>query len=150
MARAPGRGGERLPRARRITRGNEIRSLFRRGKRSRTVHLDVFDSTSPFSYARVGLVVPRHGHTAVERNRLKRRLREVARRRLLPELDAAGLAVDLLIRARASGYDAPHAELRQYAEEAVGRYGAWRGGWLALRRLLKCHPFGPSGYDPVP
>lgn len=37
-----------------------------------------------------------------------------------------------------------------YAEEAVGRYGAWRGGWLALRRLLKCHPFGPSGYDPVP
>jgi uncharacterized protein len=37
-----------------------------------------------------------------------------------------------------------------YAEEAVGRYGARRGGWLALRRLLRCHPFGGSGYDPVP
>jgi putative membrane protein insertion efficiency factor len=37
-----------------------------------------------------------------------------------------------------------------YAEEAIGRYGAMRGGWMALRRLLKCHPFGPSGYDPVP
>lgn len=37
-----------------------------------------------------------------------------------------------------------------YAEEAVRRHGAARGGWLALRRLLRCHPFGGSGYDPVP
>lgn len=37
-----------------------------------------------------------------------------------------------------------------YAEEAVRRHGAARGGWLALRRLLRCHPFGSSGYDPVP
>ena len=37
-----------------------------------------------------------------------------------------------------------------YAEEAVQRYGGLRGGWLALRRLLRCHPFGDSGYDPVP
>jgi uncharacterized protein len=37
-----------------------------------------------------------------------------------------------------------------YAEEAVRRYGAARGGWLALRRLVRCHPFGSSGYDPVP
>lgn len=37
-----------------------------------------------------------------------------------------------------------------YAEEAVQRYGAGRGGWLALRRILRCHPFGGSGYDPVP
>lgn len=37
-----------------------------------------------------------------------------------------------------------------YAEEALRRYGAARGGWLALRRVLRCHPFGGSGYDPVP
>lgn len=37
-----------------------------------------------------------------------------------------------------------------YAEEAIRRYGARRGGWLALRRLSRCHPFGGSGYDPVP
>ena len=37
-----------------------------------------------------------------------------------------------------------------YAEEAVRTYGAGRGGWLALRRLGRCHPFGGSGYDPVP
>ncbi len=37
-----------------------------------------------------------------------------------------------------------------YAEEAVRKYGAGRGGWLALRRLLRCHPWGGTGYDPVP
>lgn len=37
-----------------------------------------------------------------------------------------------------------------YAEEAVRRHGAARGGWLAVRRLARCHPFGGSGFDPVP
>ena len=38
-----------------------------------------------------------------------------------------------------------------YAVEAIERFGAWKGGWLALKRLLRCHPFyrGPM-YDPVP
>ncbi len=37
-----------------------------------------------------------------------------------------------------------------YAEEALAKHGAARGSWLAARRLLRCQPFGGSGYDPVP
>lgn len=37
-----------------------------------------------------------------------------------------------------------------YALEAIEKYGAAKGGYLALRRLLKCHPFHQGGYDPVP
>lgn len=37
-----------------------------------------------------------------------------------------------------------------YAMEAVERHGPWRGSWLGLRRVLRCHPWGGAGYDPVP
>ncbi|MGH8672032.1 MAG: membrane protein insertion efficiency factor YidD [Burkholderiales bacterium] len=38
----------------------------------------------------------------------------------------------------------------EYAGVVIGRYGAWRGGWLAVRRLSKCHPWHSGGADPVP
>jgi uncharacterized protein len=38
----------------------------------------------------------------------------------------------------------------EYAVEALERHGAARGSWLALRRLLRCHPFHAGGHDPVP
>jgi hypothetical protein len=37
-----------------------------------------------------------------------------------------------------------------YAETALRRHGAAKGGWLAVRRLARCHPFHPGGIDPVP
>lgn len=38
----------------------------------------------------------------------------------------------------------------EYAEEALMRHGAWRGSWLAARRLCRCGPWRPGGHDPVP
>ena len=37
-----------------------------------------------------------------------------------------------------------------YGLEAIQRHGPWRGGWLTLRRICRCHPFTPCGCDPVP
>ena len=37
-----------------------------------------------------------------------------------------------------------------YADQTIGRFGLWAGGWMTLARLLRCHPFGTSGLDFVP
>jgi len=111
--------GATFPREARIRLGSEIRALLERGKRERTRNLDVFFSASPVSHSRVGLVVPKHGHRIVDRNLLKRRLREVLRRDTLPRLRERELSLDVLIRTRRSAYELDFAALVQEVVQAV-------------------------------
>jgi ribonuclease P protein component len=75
------------------------------------VHLDVRFVASPLGVSRIGIVVPRHQRSAVDRNRLKRRLRELVRLELLPALRER-LGADVAIRARREAYAAPVASLK--------------------------------------
>lgn len=43
-----------------------------------------------------------------------------------------------------------HPTCSNYAIEAISKYGVLKGTWLAIKRILKCHPFHPGGFDPVP
>lgn len=117
-ATGPG-AGERLPRRARVRRTHEIRALLERGKRKRTQHLDVFLAPSPVSFSRLGLIVPKHGKRIVDRNLLKRRLREIGRRVLLPDLAERGVSVDVLVRARHGAYGVGFAALRDEVRSAV-------------------------------
>lgn len=109
----------RLPRTRRITSSSEIRALFERGKRSRTTHLDVLDFASPVAHPRIGVVVPKHGRNSVDRNKLKRRLREVLRLEVLPRLEERHAEVDVLVRARREAYGASYEQLNDELVQLV-------------------------------
>jgi putative membrane protein insertion efficiency factor len=69
-------------------------------------------------------------------------------------LRAVFLAVIRFYRRGISPYTPPSCRYTPtcsaYAQEAIEKYGVGRGAWMALRRLLRCHPFGGKGYDPVP
>jgi ribonuclease P protein component len=73
-----------------------------------TPHLDVRHAVSALKQPRIGIIVPRHKHSAVDRNRLRRRLRELVRLQLLPKV----IRGDALIRAKAEAYDISFADLR--------------------------------------
>ncbi len=81
--------------------------------------MDVFFAASPVSRSRLGLIVPKHGHNIVDRNQLKRRLREIGRRQILPALDASGIGGDVLIRARRSAYGVDFEGLAREVSKAV-------------------------------
>ncbi len=110
--RPDGEPSYRFPRSHRLTRGADLQAVRREGKRIRTEHLDVRASASLLHHPRVGIIIPKHKHSSVDRNRLKRRLRELVRTRLLPELPA----VDVVIRSLPDAYGATFAGLtRQLA-----------------------------------
>lgn len=119
----------RFPRSRRVRNGSEIRPILREGRRKRTSHLDVFFAANPTVGPRFGLVVPKHRRRVVDRNRLRRRLRELGRVELLPALEAQGVMMDVLIRARTEAYEAPfgvlQAEMREVAEALCSGRWSW-------------------------
>ena len=85
------------------------------GKRLRTKHLEVRILASPLFHPRVGFVVPRYNHSAVARNQLKRRLREIVRTSILASLPA----VDVVIRTRPSAYTAQFSTLFAEVSQTV-------------------------------
>ena len=109
---------ERLPRASRIRRTRDIRAVLRRGTRKRTPALDVYVLPPPSGPSnverrlpRVGWIVPKLGNGIVARNRLKRRLRDIGRRRVLARLRESGCGADVLVRVRRSGYRTTYGQL---------------------------------------
>lgn len=91
--------------------------MAREGKRLRTEHLELRSVASPLPHPRIGFIVARHRQSAVARNRLKRRLRELARTRLLPILPP----VDLVIRSRPEAYRASFEALGAQFDRALDR-----------------------------
>ena len=90
----------------------------RDGKRLRTTNLDLRVVLATGAVSRIGFVVPKHGHSSVERNRLKRRLRELGRLRLLDFIRGAtpASAVDVVMRAQPGAYGLEYVQLRSEVE----------------------------------
>jgi ribonuclease P protein component len=98
----------RLPRARRLARASDIRRCLTHGRRRRLEHLDMIWIDNQTGQPRMGLIVPKFQTSAVARNRLRRRLREIWRR----DIQIQQPAGDLVIRARREAYEASFEELR--------------------------------------
>ena len=90
----------------------------RDGKRLRTTNLDLRVVFAPGTVSRIGFIVPKHGHSSVERNRLKRRLRELGRLQLLPvtRIVSPDSAIDVVMRAQPGAYRLEYVALRAEVE----------------------------------
>lgn len=141
---APSHG---FPRNRRVTRGPEIEQVRQKGKRVRTTSMDVraiaslgvstnashgssaaADSAGgtgrPAVPGRVGIIVPKYGHSSVERNKVKRRLRELVRIEVLPVLPAVDAVVRVFPNAYARTFDQLREEVRKWSQQLVTGRGA--------------------------
>jgi len=95
----------------------EIEAVKRTGKRIKTGHLDVRVVASPSAFARVGIIVPKYKHTVVERNQLRRRLRELVRVRLLPYIAAYDVVIRPWPNTYAVTFDVLAREVEQLLEK---------------------------------
>ncbi|PYP79728.1 MAG: ribonuclease P protein component [Gemmatimonadetes bacterium] len=128
-----------------MTRGAELQRIAEEGKRIRTTLLEVRVSASPLvlptgTRTRVGLVVPRFRQSAVARNRVKRRLRELSRTRLLP----ADVAADVVIRIRPEAYRATFSALATDVERILSQLIAWRAAEPEPQPLRNAHDQAPG------
>jgi ribonuclease P protein component len=98
----------RFPRAHRLARASDIRRCLISGRRRRSQHLDMIWMDNESGQPRMGLIVPKFQTSAVARNRLRRRLREIWRQ----ELQSRQASRDLVIRARPAAYQASFDVLR--------------------------------------
>jgi ribonuclease P protein component len=109
----------RLPRAHRLARASDIRRCLTHGRRRRSEHLDILWMDNPTGQPRMGLIVPKFQSSAVARNRLRRRLREIWRQ----DIQQQQPPWDLVIRARREAYtadfDALRAQLRAWREAVL-------------------------------
>ncbi len=103
----PASDGYRLGRDQRLRANSDIASVRRNGRKLQTQNLEI--RVAPASRPRVGVIVPKHGQTAVSRNKLQRRIREILRLHLLPGMEQ----VDVLIRCRQSAYALSFDELKK-------------------------------------
>jgi ribonuclease P protein component len=109
---------ESLPRESRITRRQDFERAKRRGTWYRGKLLDFIVTVGAASGPRFGSIVPLYGHAIVERNTVKRRIREIVRRDVLPSVTDR---VDIVVLARRSAYGADFSRLREELETLARR-----------------------------
>ncbi|MBK5283017.1 MAG: ribonuclease P protein component [Nitrospiraceae bacterium] len=100
--------GLSFPKSARLTKSAELIVVLKTGRRVRSEHLELRGLASLSHHGRVGVIVPKHRHSAVERNRLKRRLREIIRLHVLWTMNE----LQLVIRTSPGAYDASFEQLR--------------------------------------